>query len=219
MVGFAMIVIACFPFVFSQILPLLTYAGLLVVPVGAIVFAEHQLFPRIGYTRYWSKYQDFKHSLPAVASWGIGLLFGFGLNYLNVMSFYYLFLPTWVITIIVYTLLAGKYGAKKDYPEAEAKEKQYDALVEEYQEELVKNIPEKTKDKSVFTKLLKIIALLALGITLVLSSQVLFASADENMYKIHRETFYLYGFICTLIYFITAYWAMKRGKSQVVTKA
>ncbi|MBO0331141.1 purine-cytosine permease family protein [[Muricauda] lutisoli] len=116
MVGLSMIGIACFPFVFSQILPLLTYAGLIVVPVGAIVFAEHQIFPRIGFTRYWSKFQEFEHSLPAVASWGLGLAFGFGLNYLQVMSFYYLFIPTWIFTIIVYTFLAGTIWCKKVLP-------------------------------------------------------------------------------------------------------
>ena len=93
-VGVAMVLVACFPFVFSQILPLLTYAGLLVVPVGAIVFAEHQIFPKIGYTRYWSKFQNYKNSSPAVLSWILGLIFGFGLNLLDVMSFYYLFIPT-----------------------------------------------------------------------------------------------------------------------------
>ena len=72
-VGLVTIVIACFPFVFSQILPLLTYAGLLVVPVGAIVFAEHQIFPRIGYTRYWLSYRQLAFSTPAVAAWGLGL--------------------------------------------------------------------------------------------------------------------------------------------------
>ena len=44
-VGIVTVLIACFPFVFTKLLPLLTYAGLLVVPVGAIVFAEHVLFP------------------------------------------------------------------------------------------------------------------------------------------------------------------------------
>ena len=79
-VGGVMVVIACFPFVFTQILPLLTYAGLLVVPVGAIVFAEHQIFPRIGLTRYWLYYQKKDKSIPSIASWIIGLIFGFGLN-------------------------------------------------------------------------------------------------------------------------------------------
>ncbi len=214
LVGLVMVVIACFPFVFSQILPLLTYAGLIVVPVGSIVFAEHQIFPRIGYTRYWSKFQNFEHSLPAVASWGLGLVFGFGLNYLDVMSFYYLFIPTWVFTIILYTFLAGRYGAKKSYPDAEAKELQFNQLVEKYQEKLAEKQPVATKDHSLFSKILKMIAVVALGITLVLAGIVLLGSDRESDYVANRETFYFYGFICTVVYFVTAYWAMKRGKAS-----
>ncbi len=216
-VGLAMVAIACFPFVFSQILPLLTYAGLLVVPVGAIVFAEHQIFPKIGYTRYWSKFQDFAHSLPAVTSWGLGLVFGFGLNYLDVMSFFYLFIPTWIFTIIVYTLLAGAYGAKKSYPEEEAKEAQYDQWVLSYHEKLAKQETVLTKDYSVLSKVLKAIAITALGITLVLAVIVLFGSEHESAYKENREAFYFYGFICTIVYFLTAYWAMKRAKVQLAS--
>jgi purine-cytosine permease-like protein len=211
-VGTAMVIIACFPFVFSQILPLLTYAGLIVVPVGAIVFAEHQLFPKIGYTRYWSKFQDYAHSSPAVLSWGLGLAFGFGLNVLDVMSFYYLFIPTWIFTIIVYTLLAGKYGAKKQYPEAEAREKTYNENVELYQQELAASEPVTVKDTSAFSKVLSFLAYAALVVTLLLAGRVLFGSQDESTYFSNRETFYFYGFICTLLYFVAAYWVMKRGK-------
>ncbi len=211
-VGVAMTIIACFPFVFSQILPLLTYAGLLVVPVGAIVFAEHQIFPKIGYTRYWSKHQNYIHQTPAVASWGLGLLFGFGLNFLDVMSFYYLFIPTWFFTIAVYTLLAGKYGAKQTYPEAEVKEQEFNALVEQYHQKLAGEEPLPVKDASLLSKSLQIVAYLALGITIALAVYVPVGSADESTYIANRETFYFYGFICTLTYFVTAYWAMQRGK-------
>lgn len=214
-VGLAMVVIACFPFVFSQILPLLTYAGLLVTPVGAIVFAEHQLFPKIGYTRYWSKFQDYVNSLPAIASWLLGLAFGFGLNALNIMSFYYLFIPTWILTILVYTFLAGKYGAKKSYPEAEAKEEEFQKTVESYQQEQAKKEPQLIKDTSVFSKVLSLVSYGALGITLLLAFKVLFGSADEELYKTNRDTFYFYGFLCTVFYFISAYWVMQRGKRTV----
>ncbi|AWW00266.1 purine-cytosine permease family protein [Arcticibacterium luteifluviistationis] len=215
-VGAAMVIIGCFPFVFSQILPLLTYAGLLVVPVGAIVFTEHQIFPKIGYTRYWSKYQDYAYSTPAIASWILGLVFGFGLNVLDVMSFYYLFIPTWFFTIIIYTLLAGKYGAKKKFPEAEEEEKAFNASVDVYHEKMAQNEPELIKDTSLFSKFLNITALIALGITLILAGNVLFGSKDENIYIANREIFYFYGFICTMVYFITAYWSMKRGKMTSV---
>ena len=215
-VGMGMAVIACFPFVFSQILPLLTYAGLLVVPVGAIVFAEHQLFPKIGYTRYWSSYQELTHSIPAVASWGLGLVFGFGLNILDVMSFYYLFIPTWFFTIGVYTFLAGRYGAKQQYPEAEKKEAIRNKEIELFQQQKASTEPPLVKDTSAFSKILIVVAYAALAVTLVLASIVLFGSADESNYIANRDTFYFYGFICTVLYFITAYWAMRRQKALMV---
>ncbi|MEO9893044.1 hypothetical protein [Aurantibacter sp.] len=211
-VGLVTIVIACFPFVFSQILPLLTYAGLLVVPVGAIVFAEHQIFPRIGYTRYWSSYKNLTFSTPAVASWALGLIFGFGLNAFNVMSFFYLFLPTWVFTIIIYTLLAGRYGAKEEYPIAAKKEKIRNENIVKFQEQKAKEEIVPVKDESAFSKLLKIVSVAVLLITLILAIKVMFWSADEVLYIANRDTFYTYAFICTLLYFITAYWALQCGK-------
>ncbi len=215
-VGASMVIIACFPFVFSQMLPLLTYAGLLVVPVGAIVFTEHQIFPKIGYTRYWSKYQNYTHSLPAVASWGLGLVFGFGLNMLDVMSFYYLFIPTWFFTIIVYTLLASKYGAKEEYPEEKAKELTQNQNIERYQQKMADTERTFIKDTSIFSQVLNIIAFSSLGATLILAGIVLFGSADEAAYIINRETFYTYGFVCTILYFVTAYWVMKRSKRTTI---
>lgn len=213
-VGLITIIIACFPFVFSQILPLLTYAGLLVVPVGGIVFAEHQIFPRIGYTRYWSSYRNLTFSTPAVATWGLGLVFGFGLNAMNVMSFFYLFIPTWVFTILVYTFLAGRFGAKEKYPEAEQQEKLRNENIEKYQEQKATLEVKHTPDHSTFSRVLNIIGIAALIITFVLACLVLFGSDDEMIYVENREVFYRYAFICTIIYFVVAYWALQRGKQQ-----
>lgn len=216
-VGIVTVGIACFPFVFSQILPLLTYAGLLVVPVGAIVFTEHQIFPRIGFTRYWSSYRKLTFSMPAVASWALGLVFGFGLNALDVISFYYLFIPTWFFTIAVYTLLASKYGAKQDYPEEEKEEKVRMETIELFQERKAKEEPVISKDVSLFSKMLKFVAISALVTTLVLACNVMFGSATESNYIENRELFYTYAFISTIVYFVLAYWALKRGKSKMVT--
>lgn len=218
-VGLITVVIACFPFVFSQILPLLTYAGLLVVPVGAIVFAEHQIFPRIGYTRYWSSYRKLTFSLPAVASWGLGLVFGFGLNALDIISFYYLFIPTWFFTIAVYTFLASKYGAKENYAEEAKEEDLRNETIEHFQAEQAKNEPVHVKDVSIFSKGLKFIAIVALVITMALACNVLFGSTSKTDYIANRELFYTYAFICTIVYFVLAYWALKRGKSNTVAQS
>ena len=212
-VGAVTVVIACFPFVYKQILPLLTYAGLLVVPVGAIVFAEHFIFPRIGLTRYWVKYRGLTHSTPAVASWAAGLVFGFGLNYLQVISFFYLFLPTWMLTIVLYTFLAGRYGAAKSYPAEEAAEQELNEAIREFQTQQALTEGEHVRDHSVLSKVLTSVAWLALATILILAVVVMFASHDMTVYERNVEVFYTWGFVMTIVYFGSAYWALQRTKS------
>lgn len=214
-VGAVTVVVACFPFVFTKMLPLLTYAGLLVVPVGGIVFAEHVLFPKLGLTRYWVQFRKLNHSTPAVATWIAGLVFGFGLNALNVMSFYYLFIPTWIFSIVLYTILAKKQGAGEKYPEEEAKLAAYDKRVEVYQAEQAATAPERVKDTSALSKVLHVISRASLVITLVLAAITMFRSPNMDQYEMNRDIFYRYGFICTVIYFVFAYWVLRRKKALI----
>lgn len=212
-VGLITVAIACFPFVFTKLLPLLTYAGLLVVPVGAIVFAEHVLFPKIGFSRYWAHYQGLEHSTPAVASWGLGLVFGFGLNFLDVMSFYYLFVPTWFFTIAVYTALAAKYGANQQYPEQRAELDVFYERVEQHQQRQAEQLPVSHPDTSKFSRFLRWLSVCSLLVTLALALQTFLFSSQMSEYKEHRDLFFNIAFGCTLIYFSTAYWAMRRQKA------
>ena len=128
------------------------------------------------------------------------------------MSFFYLFVPTWIFTIIIYTLLAARYGAKESYPEEEQKEQEYQESISKFQDDKAELEPDPIIDRSIFTKILKVVSVVALIITLVLAGLVLFGSANENNYITNRALFYKYAFICTLLYFITAYWATRRGK-------
>ena len=212
-VGMVTVAIACFPFVFTKLLPLLTYAGLLVVPVGAIVFAEHMIFPRIGFTRYWAHYQSLTHSTPAVASWGLGLVFGFGLNALDVISFYYLFIPTWFFTIAVYTVLAAKYGAKEEYPEQQAQVKAFDERVEEHQQQEAALESDHVEDIGAATKLLRLTSVASLLVSIALAIKTFSLSDTLAVYESNRDLFFNIGFACTVIYFVTAYWAMRRQKA------
>ncbi|WP_442508421.1 purine-cytosine permease family protein [Novipirellula sp. SH528] len=212
-VGCVTVVIACFPFVFGQMLPLLTYAGLLVVPVGGIVFAEHVIFPRIGFTRYWVTYRKLTHSTPAVASWAAGLVFGFGLNAMQVMSFYYLFLPTWLFTILLYTLLAKFYGAAEKYPAEEEADRKMNEAIKEFQIQQAIDEGEAVKDHSMFSKVLHVFSRSSLGLTLVLALMVMFWSPDLETYEQNRDIFYTWGFVFTITYFVFAYWVLHRRKA------
>jgi len=212
-VGVVTVVIACFPFVFSQMLPLLTYAGLLVVPVGGIVFAEHVLFPKIGLTRYWAKYQNISRSIPAIATWALALVFGFGLNILDVMSFYYLFIPTWIFSIVVYTLLAKKYGADKDYTREEATELLEQQKIVAYQVEQAINNKPFVVDTSVISKLLNVVSVISLLVITAFACQVMFFSETMDIYDANKVEFEFYCFIFTITYFASAYMSLKRQKA------
>jgi len=212
-VGLVTMVIACFPFVFTQMLPLLTYAGLLVVPVGGIVFAEHVLFPKIGLTRYWAKYQNLSKSTPAIASWALALVFGFGLNSLDVISFYYLFIPTWIFTIIIYTVLAKKYGADLDYTDAILLDEKEQLQIAEYQDEMAKDDKPHVEDNSNLTKLLNSFAVVSLVVISILASKVMFYSPTMAIYTDNKSLFETVCFICTVIYFSCSYMALRRHKN------
>ncbi|KVX02717.1 purine-cytosine permease family protein [Shewanella frigidimarina] len=211
-VGLVTVVIACFPFVFSQMLPLLTYAGLLVVPVGGIVFAEHVLFPKIGLTRYWAKYQKLSKSTPAIASWALALVFGFGLNSLDIISFYYLFIPTWIFTIIIYTVLAKKYGADLDYTDAILRDEKEQQQITEYQDEMAKDDKPHVEDGSKLTKLLNSFAVISLVVISILAAKVMFYSPTMTIYAENKSLFETVCFVCTIIYFSCSYIALKRHK-------
>jgi NCS1 family nucleobase:cation symporter-1 len=212
-VGVVTVVIACFPFVFSQMLPLLTYAGLLVVPVGGIVFAEHVLFPKVGLTRYWAKYQNISRSVPAIATWALALVFGFGLNILDVMSFYYLFIPTWIFSIVIYTFLAKQYGADKDYTREEAAELLEQKEIVAYQVEQAINNKPFVLDTSVISKLLNVVSVISLLVITAFACQVMFFSETMDIYDANKVEFEFYCFIFTITYFASAYMSLKRQKA------
>lgn len=214
-VGAVVVVGSCFPFIYRSILPILTYAGLILVPIGGIVFAEQHIFPRLGYKTNWYRLKGVKDNVPAIATWAVCLAFGFGLDAINVMPFYYLFLPTWVVSIACYTVLARKYGADQSYPEAEKAAQAFDKKVEKYHAELAARetlIP--VKDSSVFTKVIRAIwIVIGLVVPAVLAWRVLFNSPDLYEYYVNREVFYDVTIWCTLIYFVFAWWDLQRSKA------
>ena len=61
-----------------------------------------------------------------------------------------------------------------------------------------------------FKKVLHWISLAALVITLAMASLVMFWSPDASVYEANRPIFYRYGFVCTIVYFVFAYWALRR---------
>lgn len=111
-------VVACFPFVFTKLLDFVGLYGLLLMPVGAIVVVEHWVFPRIGWNRYWFAGTGRALSWPAVIAWGTALTVALTLWQADLVHLFFLAAPTWVLTAVLYTLLAGLSGARQPAVEA-----------------------------------------------------------------------------------------------------
>jgi len=214
-VGAVVVVGSCFPFIYRQILPILAYAGLVLVPIGGIVFAEQHIFPRLGYKTNWHRLKGLKDNKPALITWAICLVFGFGLDAIGIIYFVYLFLPTWVVAIVCYTLLAKSAGADKSYPEAEQREQEFDRKVKEYHAQLAaQESHAEVKDTSLLTRGIRAVwIVIGLLVPAVLAWRVLFHSPNLYDYYVNREMFYDLTIWCTVIYFVFAWWDLQRGKA------
>ena len=213
--GAVVVVGSCFPFIYRSILPILAYAGLVLVPIGGVVFAEQHVFPRLGYKSNWHRLKGVRNNKPALITWAVCLVFGFGLDSLDVIPFVYLFLPTWLLSIIIYTLLAKPAGADQSYPEAEQREREFDRKVKEYHARLAKQeSDEPVKDTSLLTKLIRAVwIVIGLIVPFVLAWRVLFNSPNLYDYYVNRELFYDVTIWCTVIYFVFAWWDLQRSKA------
>ncbi|MFC1719955.1 purine-cytosine permease family protein [Pseudomonadota bacterium] len=214
-VGAVVVIASCFPFIYRSILPLLTYAGLILVPIGGMVFAEQHIFPRLGYKSNWHRLKGVRNNKPALISWAICLVFGFGLDFIGIIPFVYLFLPTFFVAIISYTLLAKPAGADKSYPEAEQREQEFDKKVREYHAQLAAQESQAhVKDTSILTKGIRAVwILIGLVVPFILAWRVLFNSPNLYDYYVNRELFYNLTIWCTVIYFVFAWWDLKRSKA------
>ena len=114
--GIATTGIACFPFVFTRLLDFVGLYGLLLAPAGAVVLAEHWLFPRLGLTRYWAHYQGKALNWPALVAWVGSVAIGLGLERAGVLHLFSLFVPVYLLTIVSYIALASLAGARVPAP-------------------------------------------------------------------------------------------------------
>lgn len=111
-VGAATSVVACFPFVFTKLTDFVGYYGLLLMPAGAIVFAEHWILPKMGVQKFWATRGERNITWPSLASWGIAIAVAVALQQTGTLHLFFLFLPIWVLTMALYIIFALLAGAR-----------------------------------------------------------------------------------------------------------
>jgi cytosine permease len=115
--------IACFPFVFTKLLGFVGVYGLLLMPVGAVVVVEHWVFPRIGLTQYWSARKGLSLNWPALLAWAMSLAAAVVCWQTGLIHLFFLCLPVWVLTAVLYIVFAFMAGAREKLPELPGEKK------------------------------------------------------------------------------------------------
>jgi NCS1 family nucleobase:cation symporter-1 len=202
--GIVTTIMACFPFVFVYLLNFVAIYGLLLMPVGAIVFVEHWIFPKLGLTQYWVARKNLIFSWPALFSWGIAIAIAMVLRMTGTMHEFFVFLPTWFITAILYTLFAAMAGAKEKLPEL-------------ILQSVSKTTPAPAEQKSAVKKadtvvwFCGIVTIASLAVCIVLPIWVYVSGGEQ-----YQQNFAAFKNVLiwpTLIHFVSATaWAIKREK-------
>lgn len=212
-IGVVTAIIACFPFVFTRLLDFVGYMGLLLAPVGAIVVSEHWVFKKIGLTPLWSKYQGNEINKAALLAWAIGVVFAVTCEQLGILHLFFLFVPTYLLSMAVYIVLAKSMGAADNYAEQEAA---YHAELKRDEERHAKEaqreaaLQTEVKQSSLLEKVTGAVAVASLAAIVVSALQVWSSGAD---YQTAFQAFKDFAIYPTVIYFITATtWITQRDK-------
>jgi cytosine permease len=94
--------LSCFPVFFVKLLDYVAIYGLVLMPIGAIVFAEHWIFPRLKLEQYSAEKRGWVFNWLALSIW-VGTLV---VCFLMPIHLYFRWLPGYFIALISYILLS-----------------------------------------------------------------------------------------------------------------
>lgn len=215
-VGIVTTVIACSPFVFTKLLNFVGYYGLLLMPVGAIVFVEHWIFPKIGLTRFRASRKKLLVSWPALLSWAIGIGVALTLEQTGTLHLFFLFLPVWFLTAVLYIIFSSIAGAREKFEgqvEEQTQAETHPAPAAAQAQVARQTERKSTEGGDIVMWISGIAAAGTLLMCLVLPIWVYFSGSGQ--YKQNFAAFKSILIWPTLIYFVAAtIWAIKRERAK-----
>jgi len=95
-------IVACFPVVFMRLLDFVALYGLILMPIGAVVFAEHWLIPKFGIEQYRAEKKNLFINWASLIAWFGSLIIVFLLP----IHMFFKWLPGYFITLFLYIFLS-----------------------------------------------------------------------------------------------------------------
>lgn len=205
--GIVTTAIACFPFVFTKLLSFVALFGILLSPVGAIVFVEHWLFPRLGFRQYWFAATGKSISWAALGAWGISVAIALGLWFSEALHEFFIAIPLWFVSAALYTAFASIAGARTSTP-----------IADKTADTRTPSPPSETLARGARPNWLR-----ALGVVALLSLLVQFAlplwvvSGSNTLYEAKLPTYFFWLGAASVVHLVTiAAWVLIGERTAAV---
>ena len=114
-VGIIITMLACFPGVINKLMEFLAFYALVAAPVGAVIFADVYLFPKLGLRRNYAEWSGTKFNWIVLAAW----ILTFALCLILQMNIgfdgleFFLAVPGWILCIGFYILFSKLFQKKE----------------------------------------------------------------------------------------------------------
>lgn len=112
--GLVASVTAIFPIVTMKLLGFVALWGMILMPMGAVIFADFWLLPRLGLRRDFAEQARLPINGAAASAWLASVAFCVGLlAWLGADKIYFVSLPAWFVTVAVYVALSRRLQSKR----------------------------------------------------------------------------------------------------------
>ncbi|AKP51668.1 purine-cytosine permease family protein [Cyclobacterium amurskyense] len=111
-VGLFTTIAACFPGLVMRLLEFVALYGLILMPVGAVIFIDVYLLEKLGLKSNYAAVKGIQLNWSVAITWLVTLTFCLLLNLLLGIEIFFLGLPGWFVAVLVY-VIASKLNQKK----------------------------------------------------------------------------------------------------------
>lgn len=105
---------ACFPALVMKLLEFVALYGLILMPMGAVIFADFYFYKRLNLQSDWAEKTGILFNKAAGWAWFLTLILCLALAYFAGMEIYFLGLPGWFVAVFLYLVFGKWYQSKHE---------------------------------------------------------------------------------------------------------
>lgn len=105
-VGLVTTIAACFPALVMRLLDFVALYGLILMPMGAIIFADFYLANKLGFAANYALRTGIGFNIAAALTWVLTLAFCLVLNIFMGVEIFFLGLPGWFVAVVFFVILS-----------------------------------------------------------------------------------------------------------------